>query len=101
MTRHLNRRFTRWSGAHDIKIQGNVININLAKIVYRCEECHSKLRRRDFGLVCSTDPDHRGFIHRDRVAELQTEQEKLLDQVQQDFVIEDGMIKFTGDDLKC
>lgn len=62
---------------HNVTIQGKHINITLAKIVYYCIHCLAPLRIKDFGLQCTANDNHYGFIHRKEAAEL-TQEERFM-----------------------
>lgn len=57
-----------------VTIDGQQINITLAKITYRCEICGGMLTRTNNRLHCS-NPNHRGLIHRNE-AKKRTEQQR-------------------------
>lgn len=88
-----NRKFSRpTEGGHNLKIGGKQVNILLARIVYKCEECYSDLKRVDMGLKCTSNPGHRGFIHRDEVKVIQARQAKNVEQLEQVYEIVDGKV---------
>lgn len=89
-----NRKFLRpTEGGHNLKIGGKLVNIHLARIVYKCEECFGDLKRVDFGLKCIANPAHRGFIHRDEVKAIQARQAQNAKQLEQVYEIVDGKVK--------
>ena len=88
-----NRKFSRpTEGGHTLKIGGKLVNILLARIVYKCEECHGDLKRVDMGLKCIANPNHRGFIHRDEAEAIQARQAKNVEQLEQVYEIVDGKV---------
>lgn len=89
-----NRKFSRpTEGGHNLKIGGKLVNINLARIVYKCEECYGDLKRVDMGLKCVTNSNHRGFIHRDEVKAIQARQTQNVEQLEQVYEVVDGKVK--------
>lgn len=80
------------TGGHVIRIAGRPLNIHFARIVYRCGECFGELRKKNAGLVCKTDPSHRGFIHRDDARAKMVEQEEKLNQIEAVYEVVDGQI---------
>jgi hypothetical protein len=90
MTR-ISRRAALTTG-YDIKIGGRLISIYLAKMVYRCEECHSKLVIVGAGLKCEANQAHRGFLHRDEVAEIEEQQAQNVDALNEFYTIENGKV---------
>jgi hypothetical protein len=91
MTR-VTRREARTIGGHDIKIDGRRIDVNLARIVYKCENCFGDLERYGMGLRCKNNPEHRGFIHRDRVREIQQQQAQNLGALNEVYEIINGKV---------
>lgn len=75
-----------------ININGQRIDVFSAKIVYRCEQCHAPLNYKGAGLVCSKNPAHRGFIHRNEAAAIETAQTKNINELNQFYVIVDGKV---------
>jgi len=92
MTRSYTRYHNHYHHSHAIRINGKLVNIDFARIVYRCAECLGQLRKRDCGLICDSDDSHRGFIHRDEVAAIAAEQAKQLTDVETAYEIVDGQI---------
>lgn len=92
MTRSYTRYRTHTHIRHSIRIKGKEINIDFARIVYRCEECLGKLRRKDAGLVCTKDENHRGFIHRDEAEKIAAKHNEEMEQVESAYEIVDGQI---------
>jgi hypothetical protein len=92
MTRSYTRYQTHTHLSHAIRIQGKLINIDFARIVYRCRECLGELRKRDAGLVCINDSGHRGFVHRDEAAQITQEQAEQLEQVEAVYEVIDGQV---------
>lgn len=91
MTR-LARKGVLLRGGHYIKIDGRRIDINFAAIVYRCQACHSKLKKVDAGLKCVNDPSHLGLLHRDEVKRIETEQEENIKELEQFYTIKNGKV---------
>jgi hypothetical protein len=91
MTR-IARATARTTGGHDIKIDGCLVNIHLAKIIYKCEQCYSGLERYEAGLRCAINQDHRGFIHRDKVKKIQQQQAQNVDALIEIYEIIDGKV---------
>ena len=91
MTR-IARRAARTTGGHDIRICGKLVNIHLAKIVYKCEHCFGDLERHGMGLRCKSNHEHRGFIHRDRVGEIEQQQAQNVDALSEVYGIENGKV---------
>ncbi len=88
-----NRKFSRpTEGGHNIKVNDKLVNIHLARIVYKCEECHGDLKRVDFGLKCISNPRHRGFIHRDEVKAIQARQAQNVERLETVYEIVDGKV---------
>jgi hypothetical protein len=88
-----NRLHASVRGGHDLHIKGKVVNIHLAKIVYKCEQCWADLIPHGMGLVCANDSAHRGFIHRKEIQEIQRIQEKEVEDLLADhFEIVDGKV---------
>jgi len=50
------------SGSQRIRIQGEAYNRNVARIRFCCIHCCHDLKRHNFGLVCSANKNHYGFI---------------------------------------
>lgn len=84
------------SGPTTVRIKGKAVNILVAKITYRCQECLSKLRRKNAGLVCRADETHRGFVHRSEAEELARERAEELAEVEAAYEIIDGQIVWKG-----
>lgn len=83
--------------SHAIKIQGESINIDFARIVYRCIECFGELKRQDAGLVCVNDTTHRRFIHQRDVEAIKAEQARQLADVESAYKIKDGQVVPRGE----
>jgi len=79
-------------GGHHIRIDGKRVDINLARIVYRCRQCSGKLKRHNFGLKCKGNSTHRGFIHRDRVSKIERQQQQNINQLEEIYIIRDGKV---------
>lgn len=78
---------------HSVMIQGQHINITLARITYRCGHCLSELRIADgVSLKCTTNPEHRGFVHRKEAARIREQQETNIKQLHQFYQIVDGKV---------
>lgn len=78
--------------SHAIHINGQWVNIDFARIVYRCAECYSELKRQGAGLVCVRDDKHRRFIHQRDVETIRARQAKDLADVESAYEIKDGQI---------
>lgn len=88
----------RSSPIYKIKVKGgDWVDISLVVLVYRCEECHSKLRRKDAGVVCCENPDHKHFIHRNEVAQIEAKEADDLKQAQEDYATQNGELVYTGE----
>lgn len=96
MTRSITRYRTRTILSHSIKINGQDVNIDFARIVYRCAECLGRLRRKDAGLVCCNNEQHRGFIHRNEAATVAAERVAQMENVEAVYEIVDGQIVVKG-----
>ncbi len=77
---------------HTIKIEGRVLNILFAKIVYRCAICHCKLERRRVGLECLLDETHRGFVHRDDAKKIKAKVDEQTNEIEAAYEIVGGVI---------
>lgn len=94
------KRSQRYSSSPIYKILvkgGRWVDISMVMLVYRCEECHAKLRRKDAGAVCSENPSHKHFIHRDEVTKIEARELEDLQQAQQDYTVQNGELVYTGD----
>jgi len=80
------------SGGHIIRIEDQRVNIHLARLVYRCGHCYGPLVRVEFGLKCQADPEHRGFIHRNLVAQIQAAQQDNIEELESIYQIKDGKV---------
>jgi len=78
--------------ANRIKIGGEWHMTAYARIIFRCEECLGELRNRNHGLCCRTNPAHRGFIHRDKAAEIESAQADNQDKLNQFYEIRNGKV---------
>jgi len=78
---------------HNVMIQGRAINITLAKITYRCGHCLAPIRIKDTGLKCTVNPEHKGFIHRDKAEKIKDQQNRNIKQLEQFYKIVDGEVK--------
>lgn len=78
--------------SHAVHINGQWVNIDFARLVYRCAECHGELKRHNAGLVCVNDPNHRRFIHQNDVAAIEAKQAKQMAEVEDVYEIKDGKI---------
>lgn len=76
---------------------GKWVEVSLVVILYRCEECHAKLRRHNAGVVCSGNPEHKHVIHRDEVAKIEAQQEADLEQAKESYAIENDQIIYKGE----
>lgn len=77
-----------------VKIGGKRIDIYTARIVYKCAECFGDLERHNFGLRCKDSHEHRRFLHRDEVAEIQQQQREQMAEVQLAYKIVNGEIVY-------
>ena len=73
------------------------MDISLVVLVYRCDECHAKLKRWNAGVVCTENPQHKHVIHQKEVAEREARQLADLEQAQEDYAIEDDQIIYIGE----
>jgi hypothetical protein len=87
-----NRKFLRSTHQVTVKINGRMVDLYGARIVYRCAVCLGDLRIVNSGLKCKADETHRGFVHRDEVARLQEQQAKNLETLNQFYDIVDGKV---------
>lgn len=81
-----------YSGGHLIRIEGRRVNIHLARLVYRCAHCYGPLEKKEFGLKCQADPEHRGFVHRNVVAQIQAAQQENVEELESIYQIKDGKV---------
>lgn len=79
-------------GGHNLTIQGQRINIYVAKQLYRCAECFGPLVVKDFGLVCEANQTHRHFAHQREVAAIETKQFQNVEKLKQVYEIVDGKV---------
>ena len=86
----------RHATGHTITIAGKRLNIHYARLVYRCEVCHSNLERHNAGLKCVANHDHRGFIHRNEATQIQATQQANVNTLKDFYVVKDGKVE-----LKC
>jgi hypothetical protein len=82
----------RYGTENFIKINGKRVDLFSAKFVYRCEECHASLNYRGAGLICSRNPTHRGFIHRNEAARIEALQATNVNQLSDFYQIVDGKV---------
>lgn len=95
--RDKNRRF-RSSPIYPILVKGgDWVDISLVVLVYRCEECHARLKRWNAGVVCTVDPAHKHVIHQREVALIEAQQLADLAQAQESYAIDGDEIIFTGE----
>lgn len=87
----MKRKFTRFR-SYTVRIDGKIIDIHLARQVYRCRECLGPLVYRDSGLACAADTGHAGFIHLDEVEREMERRALELAQVEAVYQIKDGKI---------
>lgn len=92
MMSRFNRRERRIIDTPIMKINGKRIDIYTARIVYKCAECFGDLERHNFGLRCKENHEHRFFVHRDEIAELQKQQSKNIDELKEVYEIVDGKV---------
>lgn len=84
---------TRLSGNNNfIKINDKRVDLFSAKIIYRCEQCHALLKYHNAGLICTENPKHRGFIHRNEVARIQAQQAANVNQLNDFYKIVNGKV---------
>lgn len=76
----------------NVRIDGRTIDINFARIVYCCRVCGSELKKRDAGLVCIANPEHRRFIHRDELAGIKNKQQENIEALTKFYQIVDGQV---------
>lgn len=96
MTR-LARQAAHVVGEATVRICGKVVGLYLAKQVYRCEECLGPLKYRNAGLICATNPAHRGFIHQKDAAVLAKYDQEKVAQVEAAYQIIDGKLVPKGE----
>ena len=80
-------------GGHYLKIRGERINIHIARLMYRCEVCFSKLERVDFGLKCKANRGHKGIVHQREIEQLKNKQAENVNQLNQFYEVRDGKVK--------
>jgi hypothetical protein len=80
------------SGGHKIKIKGRLVNVHLARIVYRCEACHGQLKRQNKGLCCKANPTHRGFVHQSQAERVEQVQAGNLEKLNNIYEIQNGKV---------
>ena len=88
------RRSPRVVGGHSIKINGQLLNVHYARIVYKCAECFGDLERHDFGLRCQNDHGHRHFIHRDEAEKIRASRCEQLDEIEAAYEIINDQIVY-------
>lgn len=87
-----------YSGRGNIRIRGGrVLSIIVAKQACRCAECLGALTDATNGLMCATNPAHRGIIHKDEAAQIAQERAKQLQQVEAAYTIKDGVLVASDD----
>ncbi len=91
---HLNKyRNRRISSAYTMTIQGKVVNIFQASVVYRCGTCGDKLDQVDSTVKCKTNRKHRDFVHRDELEKMRSLQQENIKALKETYIIEDGIVK--------
>lgn len=80
------------TGGHNIKIQGRLINIHLARMVYRCGVCFGELELHGSGLRCKADHNHRFFAHQSEVKAVEVKREENIKKLQGIYQIIDGKV---------
>ena len=75
-----------------IKIKGQWVSLYVAPYAYVCEVCHSKTKRQDHGLKCTTNPDHRGFTHHLEAAKVNKAQQVNINELENVYAIVDGKV---------
>lgn len=60
-------------GGHMIRIGGERLNIHFARIKYLCIHCLGELRIKNFGLKCTLNDTHYGFIRNDEAKKITQE----------------------------
>lgn len=83
----------RLTGGHVIKINGQTYNVILARIAFVCEVCHAELKRKDFGLKCSANQHHRGYIKKRTAEKVTINQQENINQLKQVYKIVDGKVQ--------
>lgn len=76
----------------NIRIKGKKVDQSYAVVMYRCRECLGRLRKRDAGLTCLDDEDHRGFIHKreaEKIFQAEVDKQTKIEAV---YKIVDGVI---------
>lgn len=76
-----------------IKIDGERIDQSYAVVMYRCKVCLGRLRKRDAGLACLCDEDHRGYIHKKEAAEAIEALAEKQAKIEAVYEVVDGIIK--------
>lgn len=75
-----------------VKIGDKRVDLFSAKIVYKCEQCHAQLSYKGAGLVCSANPSHKGFIHRNEVRAIREKQAQNVNQLSDFYQIVNGKV---------
>ena len=76
---------------------GEWVEIAAVLVLYRCEECHARLKRHNAGVICSENREHKHVIHRDTVAEIQARQIEDLRQAEESYVVENDRLIYKGE----
>ena len=87
----MKRKFTRFR-SYTVSIDGKIIDIHLARQLYRCRECLGPLAHHNSGLACAADKSHAGFIHLNEVEREMERRAAALAQVEAVYQIKDGKI---------
>lgn len=99
-------RYARRGGSTTVRIKGKTVDINLAKLVYRCAECvqagqPGQLKREGFGLVCAAGCKMKDFIHRDEARDIESTIRNGEGSVAEFYYIDDDRIEFREDNDEC
>jgi hypothetical protein len=76
-----------------MRIGGEVVSKINAKYDYRCAECLGPLEYWNAGLKCKADHNHRFFVHKRNVGEIQALRETRTTTVEAVYEIVDGVLK--------
>ena len=93
----LARKEARTTGGATVRICGKVVNLYLARIVYRCEECLGELELWNAGIICKVDHSHKGFVHQTEAAKIAEYKQQLTSVVEGAYEIKNGILVYKGD----
>lgn len=76
-----------------MRIGDKVVSQIDAKYLYRCAECFGELDYLNGGLVCKTNNQHQGFIHKSEATKRQVAQVANLKVLEQFYIITNGKVE--------